>query len=145
MTAEAEVMEKASLDEGIARFFGVSDVQSGGLPMSDIRSKAATELSSFSASLTAEFAKMGVRIPPAIQLHSPEEGHVIALGDNPATQQITNLINGDVFLLKRFKEVEVLHVLMRRVELRLANQPMTCQHFNIGLTSLGCIAFFTEA
>lgn len=144
MDAVAEVMEKAALDEGIARFFGVSDIQSGGLPLSDVRSKAAAELSSFGTSLNAELAKIGVHIPPAIQLHSPDEGHVLALGDNPATQQITDLINGDVFLLKRFKEVEVLHVLMRRVELRLSNQAMTCQHFNIGLTSLGCIAFFTE-
>lgn len=144
MEADAEVVTSTALDEGIARFFGVSSAENDGISLADIRLKAASELSSYGACLMAEFAKIGVHIPPAVQLHCPEEGHVIVLGDNPAFQEITNLVNNDMFLLKRFKEVEVLHVLLRRAELRLAGHPMTCQHFNLGLTSLGCIAFFTE-
>ncbi|MDR3411805.1 MAG: hypothetical protein P4L87_12835 [Formivibrio sp.] len=133
------------LDEGIARFLGVTDAGVEGIRMADVRAKAASDLTVYGANLVDALSKLGIHIPPAVQLHSPDEGHVIAMGDHPALQQITDLINNDLSLLKRFKEVEVLHVLMRRAELRLAGKPMTCQHFNLGLTSLGCIAFFTEA
>lgn len=133
------------LDEGIARLLGVSDASGNHIRMTDVRARAARELSAYGHSLQEEFAKLGIRIPPAIQLHSPDEGHVVALGDHPSVDQVTDLINNNLMLLKRFKEVEVLHVLVRRVELRSAGQPMTCQHFNIGVTSIGCIAFFTEA
>lgn len=144
MEVGVEEMECTMLDEGIARLFGVKDPDAGGLSMTDIRAKAASMLSRYSASLLEEFDRQGIRIPPAVQLHCPDEGHVVALGDHPALKQITDLINNDASLFGRFKEVEVLHVMMRRAELRLAGQPMTCQHFNLGLTSLGCIAFFTE-
>ncbi|SFN22786.1 hypothetical protein SAMN05660284_00925 [Formivibrio citricus] len=138
-------MESMTLDEGIARFLGVGETCEGGVPLGDIRVKAASELSAYGQVLQAELGKRGIRIPPAIQLHSPDEGHVLALGDHPATAEITDLINNDMLLLKRFKEVEVLHVLLRRAEQRINKQAMTCQHFNLGMTSLGCIAFFTEA
>ncbi len=145
MDAHVESVAGAGLDEGIARFLGVKDAGDDGIRMTDVRTKAASELTLFGASLADALSKLDIRIPPAVQLHSPDEGHVVALGDHPATQQITELISSDLSLLKRFKELEVLHVLLRRAELRHAGQPMTCQHFNLGLTSLGCIAFFTEA
>lgn len=137
--------ESVILDEGIARFLGGGEASEDGIALGDIRAKAASELTVYGQILQAELDKLGIHIPPAIQLHSPDEGHVLALGDHPETAKITDLINSDMFLLKRFKEVEVLHVLLRRAELRTNQQPMTCQHFNLGVTSLGCIAFFTEA
>lgn len=144
MDACVESVNGAELDEGIARFLGVKDAGKKGIRMADVRAKAASELSQYGILLMDELNKLNIRIPPAVQLHSPDEGHVVALGDHPAAAQITDLINGDLSLLKRFKEIEVLHVLLRRAELRLAGQPMTCQHFHLGVTSLGCIAFFTE-
>jgi hypothetical protein len=137
-------VEVAVLDEGIARLFDVKNSEAGGLLMVDVRAKAASELSNFGTVLLAELEKRDIRIPPAVQLHSLEEGRVLVLGDHPAARQIADLVNEDIYLLKRFKEVEVFHVLLRRAELRLAKLPMTCQHFNLGLTSMGCIAFFTE-
>lgn len=145
MEACIDRTESAELDEGIARLLGIGNPAGDSIRMADVHARAASELTVYGASLLDELSKLGIRIPPAVQLHSPDEGHVVALGSHPATEQITELINGNLFLLKRFKEVEVLHVLMRRVELRQAGQPMTCQHFNLGLTSIGCIAFFTEA
>ncbi len=144
MEVGVEEMECTMLDEGIARLFGVKDPDVGGLSMADIRAKAASMLSRYSTSLLETLGKQGIKIPPAVQLHCPDEGHVVALGDHPSIKQISDLINNDISLFGRFKEVEVLHVMMRRAELRLAGQPMTCQHFNLGLTSLGCIAYFTE-
>ena len=132
------------LDEGIARLLGVTDASHNHIRMTDVRARAARELSTYGKNLKDAFDKLDIRVPAAIQLHSPDEGHVIAIGDHPAVNQITDLINNDLQLLKRFKEVEVLHVLMRRVELRTSGQAMACQHFNIGITSIGCIAFFTE-
>lgn len=125
-------------------FWGAGEAGDEGIRLSDIRAKAAADLTDYGRVLMAELGKLGIRIPPAIQLHSPDEGHVLAMGDNAGINQITDLINNDTVLLKRFKEIEVLHVLIRRAELRMTGQPMTCQHFNLGLTSLGCIAFFTE-
>lgn len=145
MNVGVSAEESVALDEGIARFLGGGEASEGGISLGDVRAKAASELTAYGQILQAELGKRGIRIPPAIQLHSPDEGHVLALGDHPATTEISDLINNDMFLLKRFKEVEVLHVLLRRAELRMNKQPMTCQHFNLGVTSLGCIAFFTEA
>ncbi len=145
MSVEVSEVESAALDEGIARFLGVDGSTEGGVSLSDVRAKAASELTALGLLLQAALSQRGIRMPPAIQLHSPDEGHVRALGDHPATEEITELINNDTCLLKRFKEVEVLHVLLRRADLRASKQSMTCQHFNLGLTSLGCIAFFTEA
>ncbi len=143
MNVAVSAEETVVLGEGIARLLG-GEAGEDGIPLGDIRAKAASELTAYGQTLLAELEKRGYRVPPAVQLHSPDEGHVIALGDHPATSAISDLINNDLFLLKRFKEVEVLHVLLRRTELRKTGQPMTCQHFNLGLTSLGCIAFFTE-
>lgn len=140
-----ESVASSGLDVGVARFLGISETGDDGIRLADIRAKAASDLTDYGKVLMAALDKMGIRIPPAIQLHSPDEGHVVALGDNAGVAQVTDLINNDTVLLKRFKEIEVLHVLIRRAELRLAGQPMTSQHFNLGLTSLGCIAFFTEA
>lgn len=144
MEASVKSVEDAGLDQGIARFLGVKGVGDDGIRMADVRTKAASELTLYGAALLDILVSLGIHIPPAIQLHSPDEGHVVAMGDHPAADQVAALINNDSCLLKRFKEVEVLHVLMRRAELRLAGQPMSCQHFNLGLTSLGCIAYFTE-
>lgn len=144
--ASNEAVVSSGLDAGIARFLGASDAgDEDGIRLADIRAKAASDLTEYGKVLTEAINRLGVRIPPAIQLHSPDEGHVLAMGDNARIAEVTELINNDTMLLKRFKEVEVLHVLIRRAELRLSGQSMTCQHFNLGLTSLGCIAFFTEA
>jgi len=140
-----ETVTISGLDAGVARFLGAGNAGSEGIRLGDIRAKAASSLTEYGKTLMEALRPLNVRIPPAIQLHSPDEGHVVALGDNVNAAQIGELINNDTMLLKRFKEIEVLHVLIRRAELRLAGQPMTCQHFNLGLTSLGCIAFFTEA
>ncbi len=139
----SDVEEGAALDGGIARFLGAEGGE-GPVRLSDIRSKAANELKRYGDDLMGHLDGLGVTVPPAIQLASTEGGLVAVLGDHPAKNTIETFVNNDTRLLKWFKEVEVLHEIMRRAELSGRSEEFARQHFNLGLTSIGSIAFFAE-
>jgi hypothetical protein len=130
------------LDDGIARFLGVSDPEEG-IKLADVRSKAASELQRYGDDLSGLLAQQGITVPPAFQLRSVEGGNVAVAGDHPSKAAIEGMINADTRLLKWFKEVEVLHDILRRAELRGSEQTLDGQHFNLGLTSIGAIGFYT--
>ena len=146
MNSVSEAVERLEegdgLDDGIARFLGASDPEEG-IKLTDVRQKAASELKRYGEDLMNLLAEQGVTVPPAFQLRSVEGGNVGVVGEHPQKAQIETMINGDTRLLKWFKEVEVLHEIMRRAELRGSEQSLAEQHFNLGLTSLGAIGFFT--
>ncbi|TJZ76235.1 hypothetical protein [Chitiniphilus eburneus] len=141
MNMVGDVEESSALDDGVARFLGASG-EDGEVRLSDIRAKAAIELKKYGEDLGALLVQQKITIPPAIQLTSADDGRVAVQGDHPAREQIEAFINGDTRLLKWFKEIEVLFEILRRTELRGAADPQPAQHFNLGLTSLGSIAFF---
>ncbi|WP_035055531.1 hypothetical protein [Andreprevotia chitinilytica] len=130
------------LDEGIARFLGASDPDEG-IKLADVRQKAASELKRYGDDLLEHLGQLGVNVPPAIQLRSTEGGLVLVASESDAKDKIEAFINADTRLLKWFKEVEVLHDILRRTELRDSDEKLADQHFNLGLTSLGAIAFYT--
>lgn len=132
------------LEEEVARLLGAGKLEGEGIPLSDLCASAASELGAYGRDLAGVFVAARIRIPPAIHLQVAEQGHVLALGNHPQRSRVAELINLDDSLLLRFREIELLHILIRRTELARNGQSMSCQHFNIGLTSLGCIAFFTE-
>lgn len=140
-----EPEEEVTLDDGIARLFGVSTDSTDGIRVADIRLRAAAELTRYAEKLQSELKAVGIGVPPAIQITSLESGLLIVDPNHPSATVIAHMVNEDTCLNKWFKEVEVLFSIVRRTELRKQGQPMSNQHFNLGLTSLGPIAFFTEA
>ncbi len=130
------------LDSGVVRFLGLTGTDDG-IKLNDIRSKAASELKRFGDDLGQHLKEIDISVPPAIQLRSTEEGGVAVFGDHFGKEKIESFINTDTRLMKCFKEVEVLHEILRRAELRGTGQTTEGQHFNLGLTSLGSIAFFS--
>ena len=131
-----------ALDEGVARFLGLGDTDAG-IRLADIRAKAASELKRYGDDIGEHLAKAAIAIPPAIQIRSTETHGVEVVGDHPSKAKIEALVNGDTRLLKWFKEVEVLHEILRRAEFSEKALAANRHHFNLGLTSLGSIAFFS--
>ncbi|AOX99336.1 hypothetical protein BJP62_02030 [Jeongeupia sp. USM3] len=109
-----------------------------------MRDKAATELTRLGDEIGACLDRLAVRIPPAVQLYSSADGRIVVGSEHAAKDAIEASLNGDTRVLKMFKEVEVLYDILRKAELRGTGR-FESQHFNLGLTSLGCIAFFTES
>ncbi|GAA5785161.1 hypothetical protein GCM10007860_15600 [Chitiniphilus shinanonensis] len=142
MNMVSEMGEGTALDDGIARFLGVSGDE-GEIRLSDIRNKAAIELKKYGEDLGALLLQHEITVPPAIQLVGTDDGRIAVQGEHPAKERIEGVINGDTRLLKWFKEIEVLFEILRRTELRGAADPVPPQYFNLGLTSLGSIAFFS--
>ncbi|GAB7125796.1 hypothetical protein JCM19000A_03030 [Silvimonas sp. JCM 19000] len=136
-----EQASSEALDEGVARFLGLGDTDAG-VRIADIRAKAASELKRYGDDVIATLAQAAITIPPAVQIRSGADNGIEVVGEHAAREQIETLINGDTRLLKWFKEIEVLHEILRRAELRNAEELPDNQHFNLGLTSLGAIAFF---
>ncbi|WP_043649043.1 hypothetical protein [Chitinilyticum litopenaei] len=132
----------------LARF-----LQQGGaeatLQLDGIRSKAAAELQRYGDDLGSHLAVQDVRIPPAVQLRMSDAGDaVLVVGDHPQKSAIEAFLQQESRLVKWFKEIEVLHEILRRIELRkspaMDPDEVSDERFNMGLTSVGCIAFFTS-
>ncbi|QDQ25112.1 hypothetical protein FNU76_01375 [Chitinimonas arctica] len=132
------------LDEGLARIFGISSDMAG-VQLDAIRGKAAANLANYGKSLATLLEGQAVPVPPPVQLQWWSEGSRIqVVGSHPDRERIEILLNGDGELVEEFKELELLHEIVRNTE--LAGQGTTCgQHFNIGLTSTGPLAFYTTA
>ncbi|GHD60961.1 hypothetical protein [Jeongeupia chitinilytica] len=131
------------IDEGIARFLGI-DPNAETFRLTDVRNKATSELKNLGDEITAHLDAIGVRIPPAVQFVGGEAGHIVVASEHADKASIETRLNGDTRVLKMFKEVELLFEILRKAELR-DTERFKSQHFNLGLTSLGSIAFFTEA
>ncbi|WP_373975962.1 hypothetical protein NT239_04105 [Chitinibacter sp. SCUT-21] len=115
-----------------------------GIGLSDLKASAANELRRFGDDLSSHLAAhTAIQVPPAYQLRSTSNGQVCVVGEHPDKAKIENYLNSDTRLLKWFKEIEVLFEIQRRLELNATGGTMDDQVFNLGMTSLGSIAFFT--
>lgn len=136
-------IQDSRLDEGLARIFGISADQAG-VQLDAIRSKAAANLAVYGRLIADLFANQAVPVPPPIHLQWWSDGSRIqVVGSHPDRERIEVMLNGNGELVEEFKELELLHEIVRNAE--LAGQGTTHgQHFNIGITSSGPLAFFTE-
>ncbi|WP_269531905.1 hypothetical protein [Chitinimonas sp. BJYL2] len=137
------VGNSSRLDDGLARIFGITADQAG-VNLDAIRAKAAGNLAAYGKLISALFDSQSIPIPPPVHLQWWEEGsriHVVA--DHPDRERIEILLNGDGELVEEFKELELLHEIVRNAELAGA-ATTEGQHFNIGVTSSGLVAFYTE-
>jgi hypothetical protein len=113
-----------------------------GLSLTELGTKAAAELSRFGADLQAKLSLIGVAVPPALQLRGDDAGALHVIGEHPLKSQIQDYLNLDTRILKWYKEIEVMHEILRSSQLS-EGQTLENQVFNLGLTSLGCVAFFS--
>ncbi|MBV8466621.1 MAG: hypothetical protein JO218_11825 [Burkholderiales bacterium] len=134
---------QSRLDSGLARIFGI-EPNKAGVHLDKIRAKAATNLAAYGRLLADLFARQSVPVPPPVHLQWWAEGsRICVVGGHPEKDRIEIILNGDGEIVEEFKELELLHEIVRSTE--TAGKPETGgQHFNIGLTSSGPIAFFTE-
>lgn len=138
-----EIQEEAKLDEGVARIFGITPDQ-GGLQLDDMRQKAAVSLADYGRMLGDLLEKSTISIPPPVQLQWWHEGSRIkVVADHPEAERIEAVLNGNGDVVGKFKELEVLHEILRNTELAGVGTTENT-HFNVGLTSTGPIAFFSE-
>ncbi|PHV03704.1 hypothetical protein CSQ88_00445 [Iodobacter sp. BJB302] len=113
-----------------------------GFSLTELNAKAASELKRFGDDLQSHLALIGVTVPPALQLQGDNKGAVYVIGEHALKAEIENFLNNNTRLLKWYKEVEVMHEILRSTELD-HGQTLEGQVFNLGLTSLGCVAFFS--
>ena len=136
-------IKDSRLDDGLARIFGISPDQAG-LQLDAIRGKAASNLAAYGKLLAELLDGQSIPVPPPVHLQWWHEGSRIqVVGDHPDRERIEVLLNGDGELVEEFKELELLHEIVRNTELAGASTT-DGQHFNIGITSSGPLAFFTE-
>jgi hypothetical protein len=129
----------------LARMISDAGAQDG-IELNDLKSSTAKELRRFGEDLASHLTiHAKVHVPPAYQLRSVSDGKVEVIGDHPNKVAIENYLNNDTRLLKWFKEIEVLFEIQHRLELTASGNQITGQVFNLGMTSLGSIAFFTSA
>jgi hypothetical protein len=115
---------------------------SEGFSLSELKTKAASELTRFGLDLQAQLNSISVTIPPALQLRGDNTGAMHVIGEHALKAEIESFLNANTRLLKWYKEIEVMHEILRSTELHGA-QSLEGQVFNLGLTSLGCVAFFS--
>lgn len=134
--------EHRRLDEGLARIFGIGPNEVG-LNLDAIRAKAASNLAAYGKHLASLLESQSVPIPPPVHLQWwPEGSRIRVAGEHTDRERIEVILNGDGELVEEFKELELLHEIVRSTE--LAGQPdLGESHFNVGLTSTGPVAFFT--
>jgi hypothetical protein len=130
------------LDDGLARIFGIQPDQAG-VNLDAIRAKAAANLAAYGRLLAELFDKQSISVPPPVHLQWWQEGSRIRVaGEHADRQRIEVLLNGDGELVEEFKELELLHEIVRSTEMAGSKDDAEL-HFNIGITSSGPVAFFT--
>ncbi len=139
MEAEAD----KQLDDGLAKLFNVTPGMPG-IDLDAIRQKAASSLANYGKLVSEALALQNIDVPPPVHLQWWAEGSRIkVLADHPEAQRIEIILNGVGDIVGKFKELELLHEILRNTE--LAGESTTDgQHFNVGITSSGTVAFFTE-
>ncbi|AZN36276.1 hypothetical protein [Iodobacter ciconiae] len=113
-----------------------------GLSLTELNAKAASELKRFAEDLQSHLALIGVTVPPALQFRGDDKGAIYVIGEHALKVEIESFLNKNSRLLKWYKEIEVMHEILRSTELA-PGQTLEGQVFNLGLTSLGCVAFFS--
>ncbi|MFC7419177.1 hypothetical protein ACFQNF_04740 [Iodobacter arcticus] len=113
-----------------------------GFSLTELNAKAASELKRFGVDLQSHLGLIGVTIPPALQLRGDNVGALHVIGEHALKAEIEAFLNDNTRLLKWYKEIEVMYEILRRTELA-PGQSLEGQVFNLGLTSLGCVAFFS--
>ncbi|WP_293933272.1 hypothetical protein [Iodobacter sp.] len=113
-----------------------------GFSLTELNAKASAELKRFGLDLQSQLALIGVTIPPALQLRGDDVGALHVIGEHALKSEIEVFLNDNTRILKWYKEVEVMHEILRSTQLS-EGQSLENQVFNLGLTSLGCVAFFS--
>ncbi|WP_374353677.1 hypothetical protein [Chitinimonas sp.] len=135
-------VDHRKLDDGLARIFGIGP-QEAGVNLDAIRAKAASNLAAYGKLLAELFARHAIELPPAVHLQWwPEGSRIRVAGEHASKERIEVMLNGDGELVEEFKELELLHEIVRSTELAGVDDGSE-QHFNIGITSSGPIAFFS--
>lgn len=153
---KASQSEDALID-GVVRLLG--DARKGRLHLQDVKSKAAMALAKYGRFVSELLRDSGVHVPPAVNLQTGSDGHIHVIGDHPDRERIEQLFSAHPQLQKGFKEVEVVHEIIRTeeeaVEFRKAHQSDPKQAdklkaandlapiFNLGITSGGPVIFFS--
>ncbi|MGQ5522125.1 hypothetical protein ACUHMQ_02570 [Chitinimonas sp. PSY-7] len=138
-----DAVKDSRLDEGLARIFGIAPDKAG-VHLDAIRTKAAVSLAAYGKLLAELFARQKLPVPPPVQLQWWGEGSRIkVVGNHPDKLRIEVLLNGDGDLVEEFKELELLHEIVRNAE-QMGQLTSPNQHFNLGITSTGPLAFYTE-
>ncbi|PHV11201.1 hypothetical protein [Chitinimonas sp. BJB300] len=138
-----DAVKESRLDEGLARIFGIAPDKAG-VNLDAIRTKAAVSLAAYGKLLAELFARQKLPVPPPVQLQWWGEGSRIqVIGNHPDKLRIEVLLNGDGELVEAFKELELLHEIMRNAEQGSQFTDLS-QHFNLGITSTGPLAFYTD-
>ncbi len=130
------------------------------LYLSDVRSKAAESVLHYGRYFARLLRDLGVVIPPAINLQSGARGEVCVAGDHPDKSAVEALIASNTRLVEGFKEIEVLHEIIRSQEEALLFRRLMQQNpaaaekllasktqlpvFHLGITSAGPLAFFSR-
>jgi hypothetical protein len=132
------------LSPGVARLLGFADTPAS-LRLSDLRLRAASMLDGYGKHLQMLLRANQVRIPPALNLQTRPDGHIMVVGDHPDAAKVIGLFEFDISLVKGFKEVEVLHEIVRQAEAQASGEMhSSLPHFNLGVTSAGALVFFTR-
>jgi len=139
----ADGNDQTRLDKGLVRLFGVEPNQAG-VHLDAIRTKAAGNLAAYGKVLSDLLARQATPISPPVHLQWwPEGSRIRVIGDHKDRERIEVILNGDGEIVEEFKELELLHEIVRSTE-SIGQATPGGQHFNIGLTSSGPIAFFSE-
>ncbi|MBV8635139.1 MAG: hypothetical protein JO002_11650 [Burkholderiaceae bacterium] len=139
----ADGNDQNRLDNGLVRLFGVGPGQAG-VHLDAIRAKAAGNLAAYGKVLSELFTRQATPIAPPVHLQWWSEGSRIrVVGDHKDRERLEVILNGDGEIVEEFKELELLHEIVRSAE-AMGQTNAGGQHFNIGITSIGPIAFFSE-
>lgn len=152
-----ELNDESTLD-AVVRLIG--NPANGELYLSDIRGRAAQTLQRYGRYVAELFREHSITIPPAVNLQTGPDGEVRVVGDHPERAQIERLFAAAPKLVKGFKEVEVVHEIIRTQEEAMLFQqlmqlnPVAAEKrramesavpvFNLGITSGGPLAFFSQ-
>lgn len=137
------LVSNEQLDQGLAKIFGIKPDQAG-VNLDSIRQRAAISLDKYGRLIAEAFSRQSVPVPPPVHLQWWAEGSRIqVVNAHPDRELIEIILNGNGELVEEFKELELLHEIVRNTELAGAGTTAN-QHFSIGITSSGPIAFFSE-
>lgn len=141
----------AQAAEGVIRLIG--DIRRGVLHLDDVRQVAASVLERYGHYLNECLTDAGIIIPPAVDLTTGETGAIQVLS-HPQAATILAVFQQNERLIRGFKEVEILHEIVRAKETgegggRDVDELATMMRgrapfFNLGLTSAGPIVFFSR-
>ncbi len=152
-----ELNDESTLD-AVVRLIG--NPAKGALYLSDVRSRAAMALERYGRYLAGVLREQSITVPPAVNLQTDGSGKVMVVGEHPEKHLLERLFASTPKLVKGFKELEVLHEIIRSQEEAMLFQQLLQRNpaaaakrratecappvFNLGITSGGPLAFFSQ-